>query len=160
METITATAIKKVVIASQASTFCHVRMGKHGETIPMDFTDRHDKNRKVEALRKAAREVGATEVLLVVEAWAVVVKVDRGDISAEEIRGSLPDDLADAEGRIEVLICQHERKGQETKLYVFDIVRTKNGEIIGLPDSKEIETFKSVHFKQWILNPPSVAAAH
>lgn len=151
--------VKNAVIESQNSSLVMIFGSKIAQghiVFPFAFNDKQEKTLLVEALRKFVQDVGANQTWLITEAWMVRLQAQKpgdtlDDVEAE--RAKLPPDLGDAEGRVEILICQHETPA-ETTLWFFDIVRDAEGRITDLTMNGDKEFGSFTTFNIWLLKKP------
>lgn len=92
------------------------------------YRDRQEKHRLYQTLRLWNLAKGVDHYVVCSEAW--MVKSVDGD------RSKLPDDLADAEGRIETLICCEVKYNADNrrvgKMKSFEIKRNAEGKVVDL----------------------------
>lgn len=155
--------IKRAVIESQTSFQVMIFGGKITEgyiAVPFAFRDQREKTLLIESLRTLVRHAGATQTWLISEAWMVKTQQRPGVTSAEieAERAKLPPYLGDAEGRVEILVCQHETPA-ETKIWFFDIVRDAQGRIADLIRADKGGSSNLTTFNIWLLQKPEKLTA-
>lgn len=151
--------VKNAVIESQNSSLVMIFGGIITEGyigVPFEFGNQREKTLLIESLRTLVRNAGATQTWLITEAWMVRLRAQKpgdtlDDVGAE--RAKLPPDLGDAEGRVEILVCQRETPA-ETTLWFFDIVRDVEGRITDLIMNGDKEFGSFTAFNIWLLKEP------
>lgn len=126
--------------------------------IPFDPADRKEKQLYIMAARQVAQMAECSEVWFVSEAWAAITDFESGIQDLEKERAKLPDNLEDAPSRIELLICQNERRGHQTRLWVFEIKRGNDDRITELVEQDGLTEITQNNV--WILREPVAPVTH
>lgn len=146
--------VAETVIATQLSSLAMLSRGKEDFVLPFKPSNSAEKRNLLKLLRAMTQALGIEEVVLVIEAWVVLTEAPRDqpvDVVAE--RAKLPDNLADAPGRKEILVIQIERVGEPLRIQTYNIQRDSTGKICALPRILSNRWF--MESNMWILADPN-----